>query len=344
MPVPIPSRPQTLREAKKAFRKSSSTGISDLEKRRLKRASELEMRAERIKSKEKQRRINRQKKEEKERKEKDAKRKMGIPEEFDSDTIPGQARIASFLDRAPTKAADNEGRNILGSNKDLNTATEKKHLSRRPLQEISSNQNRYKAQELDIKSPPEKLPVMVFEEDDWLGLIASSTQIEREISYSSQADSVGPQDPMPAQVTAEKLETCKERNRVSSTAADQESIREPQSLSDFPLISTQDLEFTAEDLRELESPIINSNLETPGFSTEDIYFTDEDILDLDPDPSRISERPLSIPIPGPSVLVSKLAENKHQRVQSPMTTNQPSMTSAVLSASYDWSSDDNLSV
>ena len=280
MPAPVPSRPQTLREAKKAYRKAAGNGISDVDLRRLQRASALDKRAERIKAKEKQRGINRQKKEEKEKKEKESRRRLENVETLDLKICAGQARIASFLGRKPVKIEDGGEKDIFESKHKRITNMEKNHPQRQPLQKINLNKGHARSQGLDSQ-PPMKKPLAAITEDDtdWTRFLASSTQIERDISYVSPSNSRNSQSPSLALPTGENCKEGPEHDSTAATAEDKGLPNKFPTLSECALISTQDLEFTSEDLQELESPITNQ--EIPVYLTPDLSFTDEDLLDLD---------------------------------------------------------------
>ena len=79
---PVGRRPQTLKQAKKAYQKNGGVKkLSERELRQIKRAAELQERATRIKDREARRKLNLQKKEEKFEKERRARAEAGLKEE-----------------------------------------------------------------------------------------------------------------------------------------------------------------------------------------------------------------------------------------------------------------------
>ena len=90
-----PNRPQTLKQAKKAYRKAGpGPRFSEVELRRLARAAELQERADRIKDREKKKKANRKKREEKMEKEREARRKAGLSEIREAYVGPSQLKLA----------------------------------------------------------------------------------------------------------------------------------------------------------------------------------------------------------------------------------------------------------
>ena len=87
-------RPQTIKQAKNAYRKAGATPrFSKIELRRLNRCGELLERASLIKAKEQRRKANLKKKEEKLEKEKEARRKAGLPEFKEAYVGPSQLKL-----------------------------------------------------------------------------------------------------------------------------------------------------------------------------------------------------------------------------------------------------------
>ena len=79
---PVRRRPQTIKQAKKAYQKAGGVKkLSERELRQIERAAELKARAERIKEREAKRKLNQQKKEERLEKDRQARAKVGIPQE-----------------------------------------------------------------------------------------------------------------------------------------------------------------------------------------------------------------------------------------------------------------------
>ncbi|KAI9821075.1 MAG: hypothetical protein M1827_003809 [Pycnora praestabilis] len=101
--MPTPTRqapPQTLRQAKKAYKKST-TVISETERRQIERNAVLKERADSIAKRERQKKTNQQKRESKETKDRETRRKMGIPEPGLVNLSPRQVRMSQFFGRGP---------------------------------------------------------------------------------------------------------------------------------------------------------------------------------------------------------------------------------------------------
>ncbi|KAL9578528.1 MAG: hypothetical protein Q9212_005662 [Teloschistes hypoglaucus] len=91
-------RPQTSRQAKKAYQKAgASPRLSAQEKRRIERNAELAARAERIRIHNLRAQDNKRKKAERLEREREARKRMGIPEPVKENVGPSQLRLGSFL-------------------------------------------------------------------------------------------------------------------------------------------------------------------------------------------------------------------------------------------------------
>ncbi|KAI4105961.1 MAG: hypothetical protein L6R37_002422 [Teloschistes peruensis] len=91
-------RPQTSRQAKKAYQKAgASPRLSAQEKRRIERNAELAARAERIRIHNLRAQDNKRKKTERLEREREARKRMGIPEPVKEHVGPSQLRLGSFL-------------------------------------------------------------------------------------------------------------------------------------------------------------------------------------------------------------------------------------------------------
>ncbi|KAI4205923.1 MAG: hypothetical protein LQ350_000108 [Teloschistes chrysophthalmus] len=91
-------RPQTSRQAKKAYQKAgASPRLSAQEKRRIERNAELAARAERIRIHNLRAQDNKRKRAEKLEREREARKRMGIPEPVKENVGPSQLRLGSFL-------------------------------------------------------------------------------------------------------------------------------------------------------------------------------------------------------------------------------------------------------
>ncbi|KAI4218030.1 MAG: hypothetical protein L6R36_009158 [Xanthoria steineri] len=105
MPQPrsvVSSRPQTSRQAKRAYQKAGATPrISAAEQRRIDRAVELEDRAARIRLHNVRARENKRKKAERDEKDRETRKRMGIPEPSKFKIGPSQLSLGSFVGVAP---------------------------------------------------------------------------------------------------------------------------------------------------------------------------------------------------------------------------------------------------
>ncbi|MCJ1223844.1 hypothetical protein MMC12_000487 [Toensbergia leucococca] len=257
MPQPTRYPPQTSRQVKKAYQKAgASPRFSDVELRRLQRSAELSERADRIKEREKQKKLNQKKKLERETKERETRRRMGIPEVVQGGYIsPRQIRMGAFLgadhqskvleDRPDVAIADLErqvDRDKLGSPTLAGGA-----VHREPLHPTSSNRVICPKSQRAV-SP--KLTQLSGDED-WTALLASNSQIERELSSNglvlapSAAATPNPPPPTPAALPV-------------YDAADMVAF-----------VSTQDLEYSEE-----PSPT------TPTVVKQTLDFADEEIEDV----------------------------------------------------------------
>ncbi|KAI9838837.1 MAG: hypothetical protein M1819_004043 [Sarea resinae] len=95
LPAPT-ARPQTLRQAKRAYQKSNQT-LSEAQLRRLRRDVELRERAAKIREKEERKKENKRKKEEKAARERETRRRMGRPEPVKGYVSPRQVRMSQFV-------------------------------------------------------------------------------------------------------------------------------------------------------------------------------------------------------------------------------------------------------
>ncbi|CAF9913034.1 MAG: hypothetical protein HETSPECPRED_001300 [Heterodermia speciosa] len=94
----VSSRPQTLRQARRAYQKAGATSrLSERQRRQLERSAELQERADRIKEREYRRKANLKKKNEKIEREREARSRMGIPSPVKEDVGASQMRLGSFL-------------------------------------------------------------------------------------------------------------------------------------------------------------------------------------------------------------------------------------------------------
>ncbi|KAL9121709.1 MAG: hypothetical protein Q9187_001733 [Circinaria calcarea] len=304
MPVPIPQKPQTLRQAKKAYQKASGPRISDAERRRLQRAEQLRERADRIKEKDRQRRINRKKKEEREQKDRDTRRRMGLEAEAEDKLSPRQVRIGVFFGQ---KDGPGEGgRKGCAKRRKIEVDSakeegEKSPSKREPLKELPPNmasKDNEAANGPHLIPNPKSLPAPQLDEEDWALFFDSSTQIAREISSSTNTNPPPPPPPPP------HPPRFLPHSRASALPASQPSIHDVAEY--LALLSSQDLEdyegtgsnskapaiaanpqsppkppnSNTQSSNLYAKPALSTTLEIPFISTQDLTFTEEDLEDL----------------------------------------------------------------
>lgn len=199
-PLTDRKRPQTLRQAKKAYQKSGSR-LSASELRQIERAAELQERAARMREREHKRKDNLKKKAEKLEKESGMRRRMGITSPVKGDYVgPSQLRLGDYLGAGLKRKREDEG---YKAKEAMNTSIpdrfglepmgppvlQVKPKSRSPLQVRSTNQSVPR-----IYQRPQSQQKSTFAvEDDWADFLVSNTQIERELS-TPEMESV-PQPP-----------------------------------------------------------------------------------------------------------------------------------------------------
>lgn len=100
-PTPLIHRPQTLKQAKKAYRKSTgAVRLSESEKAMLERRAVLQERADRINEREARRKANLKKKEERVQREREVRHRMGVPTPPRKEGIhvgPSQLHLSGFI-------------------------------------------------------------------------------------------------------------------------------------------------------------------------------------------------------------------------------------------------------
>ncbi len=168
-------RPQTLKQAKKAYQKAGALPRpSELELRRFQRAAELQERADRLKKREQIKKVNLRKKEERLEKEKEARRKAGFP--------GFEAHLASSQLKLAFKGASGQDLRQHSVQPRNNTLTSWSppggSISRRPLQPLSPNiLTKSKAPFIATPTKPYKSSI-----ENWDDFVVSNTQVERELS------------------------------------------------------------------------------------------------------------------------------------------------------------------
>ena len=288
--MPPSTRPQTLKQAKRAYRKSgASVRLSASELAQAERRASLQERADRIKEREAKRKSNLKKREEKIAKEREMARKMGRPFAEDQKTGwtvgPNQLSLGGFLGGVKKMHQNQELlKNIQAEEEEKNSKymseqgqdhTGESLRSMAPYTEppaqptvnefVSSLPNGRSPSGSVIQMPPPKLPskqVEVFDEDIE-ECFPSNTQIQRELL---------PEDPqnrlLVPSATSDKL-------TVSSVRAPT-CYRDTDAIDLLAGISTQDLDFSGP-LTQVALPAVAS--EEPDLlaqiSTQDLDFEEE---------------------------------------------------------------------
>ena len=149
--APGPShRPQTLRQAKKAYRKSSATvRLSDSELALIERRAVLQERADRIREREARRKANLKRKEERNQKEREVRQKMNLPSPTKGgfNVGPSQLHLGDFMAMGGKRKREETlpMHRKVGNSCQMNSeskgyqASPKSQPSRNPLQEASAN-------------------------------------------------------------------------------------------------------------------------------------------------------------------------------------------------------------
>lgn len=264
-PAINPNRPQTLKQAKKAYRKAGACPrLSEIELRRLARAAELQERADRIKEKERKKKTNRKKREERVEKEREARRKAGLPEISEAYVGPSQLKLAFPGARGKAQkddeSSDASGEGLARTNKQGVPVPKETpcRISRSPLQLKSPN----------VTVKPKSLPNAVTDkpckisDHDWSDFVVSNTQIEQELST--------PEIKSPTISVAEPVSA---------------SHDEPSDI--LALISTQDLDSSMKGspgvlAMVVKNPATPSEVGTEDFGSDGVY-TDEGFQNLTQD-------------------------------------------------------------
>ncbi|MCJ1258863.1 hypothetical protein MMC24_006697 [Lignoscripta atroalba] len=279
MPAPTGHPPQTLRQAKKAYKSAGAIPrISEAEKRRLQRSAELQQRADRLKEREKQKRETQRKKTEKELREKEERRRRGIPDKDEGYISPRQVRIGVFLGRGDHArcGAKGQGSDHETELKTMGMATVQQQASpttRRPLQRVASNP---KSKNTSPEEALSKKRSFSHIEEDWTAMFPSNTQLERELSVEEAVLNPTPPTPPPpppttlpsphphANANANAVLTDADTDNLLATICTQDFASSlpstPSSFDGFdsadkdaalPTIPAQDLEFTDDELDDL---------------------------------------------------------------------------------------------
>lgn len=150
MPPGPSNRSQTLKQAKKAYRKSGATvRLSDSELALIERRAVLQERADRIKEREARRKANLKRKEERNQKEREVRQRMNLPSPTKGGfhVGPSQLHLGDFMvmggkrkrEEAPPMERKVENSGLVNTESKSCQASPGSHQSRTPLQEASAN-------------------------------------------------------------------------------------------------------------------------------------------------------------------------------------------------------------
>ena len=324
--MPVSSRPQTLKQAKRAYRKSSANvRPSASEIAQAERRAALQERADRIRDREARRKANIKKKEEKIAKEKETAKRMGRPFAEDKKPTwkigPSQLDLGGFLDgaqqtpdmaqeshdqedtKAPALAEDKAGTCTSPSSQRLTKANAQDHRGL-PLNNLSPNLSAVRMP----PPPPRPVPKPAsFEKealDDWF---PSNTQIERELSpfhkpvnipptavLQPRVSSRTPDAPICKTETAPDLLACIMTQDLDLsqdlTQPPREKVKDQQDVDILAQICTQDLNSDDDD-NELSCPASKSGQTESDAALAQISTQDVELLvETELDSSQNSQR------------------------------------------------------
>jgi len=266
--TPLPKRPQTSKQAKRAYQKARGIpGLSITDLKRLERAAVLQERADRIKKRDAQKAVNRQKRIEKEQKEREARKRMGIAEPEKVYVSPRQERLSQFA-RGGGKSKEQDVEDMMGEDDEGSEGSDQSLedilvnqsclLERgspvRPLQPKSFDRQRSQDDRRPHTSALEPASTQL---DDWAAFFVSNTQIQRELTDDE------------SQTASEELESLSGGKECVKAAEDvtAELLRH---------IATQDLD---SDIDEREE-IIPIEETLPMFLSQDAQTSDDEQTDL----------------------------------------------------------------
>ena len=273
-PTPLTHRPQTLRQAKKAYRKAGATvRLSESERAVLERRAVLQERADRIKEREARRKANLKRKEERLQREREARHRMGIPTPPAKEGIqvgPSQLHLSSFMYAGVKRKRDDgeeeeeEKEEKSGIQKEGEPVVQEQQTSpleippsRQPLQPLPANPTSWRLTPSQIaklyppkvrdfavqenhaspKRPPVPRKLRPFELNATSedDFFVSNTQIQRELSP--------PPTPPPRTMPND---VCIARPPTPSPPVFKPPASNEDTADLLALISTQDLDFTDE--------------------------------------------------------------------------------------------------
>lgn len=172
-------RPQTLKQAKKAYKKAGALPrFSDAEIRRLNRAAELQERADRMKEKDRKRKANLKKREERLAKEREERKKAHLPAVKEAHIAASQLQLAfpcGAIKRKEEWTRAALGDVVVQSRQIKPTDDPSISIPKCPLQQITA---------ICSKSAPFSTSENLWNTcvEDWDEFLVSNTQLERELS------------------------------------------------------------------------------------------------------------------------------------------------------------------
>lgn len=296
-------RPQTLKQAKKAFKKAGALPrFSDAEIRRLNRAAELQERADRAKEKERKRKANLKKREERLAKEREARKKAHLPDVKEAHIAASQLQLA--FPGGAIKRNEERNRAALGNdsiqprqNNPKPTDDAGVSILKCPLPQITPTVA------MSSKSTPFAMSENAWDTsvEDWDEFLVSNTQLERELSAPrvKAPPMICTRDPAPTStefedpidmldlISSQDLESLTKIPSPMTIVAVKESRFKPDSIHGGPEVTTTVQEGPNQDLVPLPAQatlikkysLPGSEASTDDFESDGLL-TDEELRDL----------------------------------------------------------------
>ncbi|MCJ1382972.1 hypothetical protein MMC17_006085 [Xylographa soralifera] len=237
--------PMTSRQAKKAYRQASGPRLTVAEQKRIERKAVLLEREQKAKEKERNKIANKKKRLEKEEKAKEQRKGMGIIEE--GYVSPRQIRLAAYFVKIDKQDEDADCR------KEEKYSFKECDLPRPCLEE---NVVRGGAQNITLGTPsclpPQELNLS---DNDWASYLPTNTQVERELSGgNSTAPAFAAKEDTDQLGSSHSEHFGLQKAIASASDLKSNTCRQSEDLSQTMPFSTQDLEFSTDELTELMSP------------------------------------------------------------------------------------------
>lgn len=292
-------RPQTLKQAKKAFKKAGALPrFSDAEIRRLNRAAELQERADRMKEKDRKRKANLKKRGERLAKEREERKKAHLPDVNEAQIAASQLQLA--FPYGAVKRKEERTRAAFGDDSvqpKQNKATDDAGVSvlKCPLQQITP------IVAISSKSAPFATSENAWNTfvEDWDEFLVSNTQLERELSAVEAPPVICTRDPAPTStefddpidmlnlISTHDLESLTRVPPPITIVAVKECRFKPHSIHGGPEVKTRVQEGPNQDLAPLPAkatvmekyPLPDSEASTDDFESDGLL-TDEELRDL----------------------------------------------------------------